>query len=184
MQVLTMVRSENDIWRIVVELVRSGVAADHPGVQVKRVYQQATQSAGDGPLVTLYRIGNRKVGALGKAEKWQRDEQVMQQTETWRQELTIQAGAIVPQSKDAPAFTGADVLELLAVFLHGDAALARLAKEGVGILKITDIREIPFRDDADQFSINVNFDFTLTYTQSRIRTIPVFESEEIIIHRI
>lgn len=179
-----MVRSENYIWRILLDLVRSGVDADHPGVQVQRVYRQPTQSAATGPLVTLFRVNNQRVGALGKTEKWDRDNQVMNQEETWRQELTIQAGAIVPLSMDENSFTGGDVMELLAVYLHGDEALKILAKDGLGILKITDIREIPYEDDADQVSVYVTFDFTLAYTQSRFRKIPVAEREEFIIHRV
>lgn len=179
-----MVRSENDIWKVVIALIRAGVAESHPDVAVKRVYQPTTQTQGKEPLVTLYRIGGRKVGALGKSEKWDREKEIMVQAETWRRELTIQAGTIVPLSTDPESYTGADVLELLSVYLHSDPALDMLWKQGLGILAVTDLREIPLKDDKDQFFINHNFDFTLTYTQSRPRIIPVAVSEEFHVHRV
>lgn len=179
-----MVRSENAIWRVIIALIRAGLAENHPGVAVRRVYQRSAQSVGPDPQVTLFRLGNRKVGSLGKTQQWDEERQAMFQIETWRQELTIQAGALVEQSVDENAFTGADVLELLAVWLHGDIALETLRKEGIGILAITELREIPFRDEGEQYSINANFDFTLTYTQSRERIIPVAASVERKVYRV
>ena len=179
-----MVRTENDIWRVALAVIRAGLAEAHPDVTVKRVYQPTTQSQGDDPLVTLYRIGGRKVGALGKRDRWDQEKEIMLQLETWRMELTLQAGAIVPLATDPESYTGSDVLELLSVYLHSDPALTAFRNEGIGILAITDLREIPLKDDKDQFSINNNFDFTLTYTQSRIRKVPVAESEEIQVHRV
>lgn len=171
-----MVRSENDIWKVVIGLIRMGLAESHPDVAVKRVFQSTTQSQGDDPLVTLYRVGSRKVGALGKRDRWDHENGAMVQTETWRMELTIQAGTIVPMSVDPGSHTGADVLELLSVYLHSDPALKLFRTEGLGILAITDLREIPLKDDTERFSINHNFDFTLAYTQSRARIIPAAET--------
>lgn len=179
-----MVRSENDIWRVIFALVGEGIAESFPEVKVRRVYQQSAQSIGEDPQVTLFRLGSHKVGSLGKSQKWNEDRESMIQTETWRQELTIQAGAIVAQSAAEDAVTAADILEMLTVWLHGDIALEALRKAGIGILAITDLREIPFRDDREQYSINTNFDFTLTYTQSRERAIPVATSIERKVYRI
>lgn len=177
-----MVLRENDIWRVIVSLLRGWAAAEHPALEVKRLYQRQTQGAGDTPLLALHRIGGRKVGALGKHERLEDGRLI--QTLTWKRELTVQAGAFVEQSTDEAALTGADILEGLSVFLHSDEALATLKKHGIGILAITELREFPFRDETEQWAISASFDFTLTFTQAAKREVHAVQSAEFKTHRL
>ena len=199
---------ENDLWRIILPICVAGVA-DFPGVVVKRAYQPSTQGDGTAPRVVLFRATSRRYGAQGKGQRWvvgddgqgriaavdaRKGSETrptgtspsgrMIKTETWRKEDTYQANALVDRTPEDEGYTAKDVLEGLSGHLQSDEAIVAFRNAGLGILRVTDVQEIPYEDDQGSYRISVNIKFTVTYTQTREKEIPVVSGTEFKIYRV
>lgn len=174
-------RTENEIWRIVVAQARAGVAV-YPGVKVIRAYQPSAQSGGAVPRVVLHRVSSRRYGAQGKLVVSRGGK--LFEKEVWRKEDTFQANALADRAADDDGFTARDVLEALGGYLQGQVCLDALRKEGMGILRVQDITETPYQDEGDDWRFSVSLKFTLTYRQEVEREIHKAVRVERKIHRI
>ncbi|MDL2313390.1 hypothetical protein LJC36_00240 [Desulfovibrio sp. OttesenSCG-928-C14] len=181
-----MIRTENELWRAIIPVVKAGVAG-YAGVAVKRAYQPTTQADGKKPRLVLHRVSSRRYGFQGRRQErkcGEDDEIRIFEIETWRKEDTFQANALVDRKPDDEAFTAKDLLEALGGRLQGDAAIRALKKQGIGILRITEIQETPYQDDREKWRFSVSLRFTLTYTQTTEREIPAAKSIEAAVHRV
>ena len=165
-----MIRSENDLWEILLPVVRTGMS-DFSDLAIKRGYQPTTQGDGEKPRLLLCRISSRRYGSQGKQVEL-RDTDRLVEKETWHKEDTFQGYALVNRGADDFGYTSVDVLEQLAAHLQAEAALETFQKAGVGILRINDIQEAPYEDDQNVWRISVSLKFVLTYQQSMEREIP------------
>lgn len=177
---------ENDLWRILLPVIRAGVAT-YPEITVKRAYQPTTQGDGISPRVVLFRASSRRYGAQGKTQRWKKQDggqDRMLKIECWRKEDTYQANAMVGRAPEDEGYTAKDVLETLAGYLQSDEAIVALRKAGLGILRVTDVQEIPYEDDQDSYRMSVSIKFTVTYQQTRETEIPVVSGAEFKTYRV
>jgi hypothetical protein len=94
-------------------------------------------------------------------------------------ETTFQISTLASQNPaNQNQLTAADIANYAAAVLQSDAMIAALEAQGVGILRITDIRTIYFTDDYQRFEGNLSFDAIFTHKQQIITTVPVITSEE------
>lgn len=175
-----MIRTENDLWRAVLPVIRAGVA-DFSGIAVKRAYQPATQADGESPRVVLHRITSKRHGFQGSRIIF-RDGKLYRR-ETWFKEDTFQANALVNRDPGDDGFTAKDVLEVLSGSLQG-GGIAAFKKQGIGILRIQEVTETPYEDSRDTYRISVSLKFTLTYRQEIEREVPKIERVERGVHRV
>ncbi|MDR2745589.1 MAG: hypothetical protein LBB66_10425 [Desulfovibrio sp.] len=164
-----MTHTENSLWETLLPLMRLGVAA-FPDTEVARAYQPGTQSGGDKPRVVLHRVSSRRYGAQGqRLIRDHRPDGSLRITErsVWRKEDTFQANALVDRRPEDAEFTAKDVLEGLAEYLQGRAAVVALRRAGLGILRIGEITETPYEDEADVYRISVGLKFVITYTYQK-----------------
>lgn len=104
---------------------------------------------------------------------------------TQQYETTFQIMALSTQYPETPnAYTASDIVNAVAYCLQCDSAIETLENQGVGVLRVTDVRNPPFIDDRDRYEFGPSFDFTLTHKQIITNTIPVLETEEIAIYSI
>ncbi len=177
-----MIRTENDLWKILNPIVRAGIV-DFNGLAVKRAYQPTTQSDGNEPRLLLHRVSGRRYGSQSKRVEL-RDTDRLVEIETWHKEDTYQAFALVNRAPDDFGYTAVDVLERLSAHLQSEQALAAFQAAGVGILRINEIQETPYEDDQNVWRMSVSLKFILTYPQSTERDIPAVETVEIHKHRL
>lgn len=177
-----MIRSENDLWKILLPIIDTGIA-DFSDITVLRGWQPTTQGDGNTPRLLLNRASSRRYGGQGKKVEI-RDIDRLVEIESWHKEDTYQAYALVERAPDDFGYTAVDVLERLSAHLQSDSAIDAFKASGVGILRINDIAETPYENDRDEYRISVSLRFTLTYRQEMERDVPVARSIEFEKHRV
>lgn len=97
-------------------------------------------------------------------------------TEVQQYETTFQMSSLAVQDpSNANQRTAADLLNYAAYALQNQDFIAAIEEEGVGILRITDVRNPYFMDDRDRFEASPSFDFVLTHKQIIVSQTPIIE---------
>lgn len=100
-------------------------------------------------------------------------------------ETSFQLSCLARQDPaDADAITASDYLNLARYIIQSAPTIQTLQNAGVGVYKITPVRNPFFHDDRDQWEANPNFDFVLTHKQSIVSQTPILQSETFEIYRI
>ena len=162
--------TDNQLIRLFLPIINAGLLADgYDNVEVKQNYQPTQQGPNTDPTVYFFKVNSRRYGFLGRWDKWDSINNKMVHTEAQYMESTFQVSTLVRQSPYKPnAYTAADLANEVASIMQSDNTRDILNNSGVGILRITDIRNPYFVDDKDQFEASPSFDFTLTYENFRV----------------
>ena len=92
---------------------------------------------------------------------------------------TYQVTALVPQDPRNLAIpTPKDLLRAASIIINGQSFIQALTKDGVGVERVTDLRNPYFVNDQGQFEASPSFDFTVTRKAAIIQEQPAFESVE------
>ncbi len=161
-------------------LTRVGLA-----VAVKQSFQTLQQGPNSTATVYLYKLFDmrhgspRRVYVPGVAYE-------MARTETQQMATTFQATVMVPPGNpaDANQLSASDVANTVAAIMQSDQGQAQLWAAGVGILRVTEVRNPPFVDDRKQFEFSPSFDFVLTHTRSLVSVAPAATTIESGFHRV
>lgn len=160
-------------------IIQQFAAYGLPQINVKQKYQPESQGTPVPATAFLFKIGDRRIGSPERKDEWDQLNQVMIHTEKEQYETTFQAAALSIQNPaDVVSLTASDILNKISAILQGDAALELFKLNKIGILRITDIRNVPFRDDRDRYEFEPTFDFTVTHEQVTIIQAPVLETQE------
>lgn len=171
---------ENDLLTLVRSTLLSGFTSLGGGfaaVKVRQAYQPSTVGTAQGPQALLQTIGNRRYGAL------RRDDippvppaTDMTHIETQWWETTIQVGAEARRNPQDPAFltlpSAMDICKAASDILQSDTGLSALSVQRVRPLRITEIRNVRFVNESDQYEAMPSFDIVLVYPQTRTTTTP------------
>lgn len=104
---------------------------------------------------------------------------------TQQYETTFQIMTLATQNASTPnQYTASDILNAIAYILQNDSTIQTLEAQGIGILRIIDIRNPPFIDDRDRYEYGPSFDFTLTHKQIITSQAPILQSEEVDIYSV
>ena len=159
-----------------------------PGLTVAAGFQTRQQGKNDDACVYFFKIGDKRYG--WKASKNTFVAPVppdpvgtMTHTETQLYESTFQFMALAPQGPDSVT-TESDILNLVAGIIASDANLAALQAQGVGILRVTDVRNPYFTDDRDRFVASPSFDVVFTHKRVRVSTDPVLVKYDAAVFRV
>lgn len=176
-----------DVLKALVDVLAPMMTADPTmpeGIDLLRSNQRDIHGARSLPTVYVVKIGDRRHGFLQR-KRGRYDSQTGQFDVIERQvvESTYQFMAQGPQAPDSPS-TESDWLHSLSAILAGDTGRKALAAKGLGMLRITDVRNPYYTDDRDQFAGAPTFDIVLTYTRSRVVTVPVVTTLTTDIYRV
>jgi hypothetical protein len=171
---------DNELIAMVIStVIAQEEVAGIPGLPIKQAMQPTQQGANTQPTAYLHKIGDRRVGFPRKSDEWDAMKSVMVHTELQKYETTFQISTLATQNPKTPQqYTASDVLNLIAYILQSAATVAAFEGRGVGILRVTDVRNPYFLDDRQRFEASPNLDFTLTHSQVIVSTTPVLKSEE------
>jgi hypothetical protein len=169
--------TDNQLIKLFLPIVQAGLIADgFLNVTVKQSNQPTQQGINSSPTVYFYKVGSKRYGFLGRFYNWDAVHSVMVHNEKQYMEATFQISALVRQFPITPnQYTAADLVTEVSDIMQSDATLDILNNAGVGILRVTEIRNPYFTDDHDQFEASPSFDFTLTYQNDRVMNTPVIQ---------
>lgn len=98
----------------------------------------------------------------------------MTHTESQKYETTFQLSALGTQNPSTPdQYTASDICNLCASILQSQSTITTFQNAGVGIEKISEIRNPYFMDDREQPEASPSFDFVVTHNQIIVTTTPI-----------
>jgi hypothetical protein len=101
----------------------------------------------------------------------------MVHTEEQQYETTFQLSALATQNPATPTqYTASDICNLCAAILQSSVAIQTFEANGVGIERVTDVRNPYFDDDRQQNSASPSFDYCLTHKQTIKSTTPIIST--------
>jgi hypothetical protein len=154
-------------------------------VALARKYQPRQHGANTGPIVYFFKIGDHNHGSPRREDLYNEAGVIFDQTQRQLVETTYQLAAWVPQNPaDVAALTESDVLNIVSAIMQSDAILAAFRGAGVGIQRVTDIRNPYFVDERDRFEAEPSFDIVLTHYRNLSSTLPAVDTFEANIHRV
>lgn len=147
--------------------------------------QYTQQGAPSQPVILISKIGDNRYGFLGREDKWDRATSKMIHTETQAYETMFQInGLSIQNPANQTQYTAADLVNIAAAIMNSDQTNFGLRELGIGILRITQIRNPYFKDDKGRFEADPSFDFTVEHDQVIISTTPVISEVVINIDRV
>ncbi len=173
--------TDNQLFALIINqinLMKS--AAGIPDVIIKQNFQPTQQGANTKPTAYLHKIGDNRYGFPGWSEVWDAESETMIHGDAQQYQTTFQVSALAIQDPAVPSnFTAADILNRIAYILQSQPTVATFEAQGVGILRVTDIRNPYFKDDKDRYEASPSFDFVLTHKQIILSTSPIITKTEL-----
>ena len=155
------------------------------GVKLARNFQPRQQGANSSPYAYFYKVGDHRYGHPERKDVFNAQANAFTHTEIQQYESTYQFSAWVPQDpKDVTGLTESDILNVVSGIMQSDALLAAFRAQGVGILRVTDVRNPYIVDDHDQFEAVPSFDVTLTHKRTSVSTIPAVAAYDLNLSRV
>lgn len=146
---------------------------DLSGVGLARNFQQRQQGATSGPYVYFFKVGDRRYGHTARSDVWNQTAELFTHSEIQRYESTYQFSAWIPQNPaDVAGLTESDILNTVSGIMQSDAIIAAFKSQGVGILRVSDVRNPYIVDERDRFEAVPSFDIVLTHERQLVTTLP------------
>lgn len=174
--------TESDLFALMFKTVREGLALRGiVDVTVAQAYQPTQQGMPDGPLISAFSLGPVPMGSPKRFDV----------------EYDPQAGTMVHKEKqkyietfqfsitaERPQWSPHDLAQKTLSILQSDFAIQRFKAEGVGILRVSTIRNPNYSTDKDRHEFAPSFDLPVTYDRIDEWTVPVAQSVDLSIHRV
>jgi hypothetical protein len=156
--------------QLIALIIRTLIAGEQiagiPNTPIKQAFQPTRQGIDTQPTAYLYKIGDRRYGFTRRNDCWNPNANQMVHTETQQYETTFQLSALATQNPRTPnQYTASDILNLCGSILQSAPAIQAFQSQGVGIERVTDVRNPYFLDDREQSEAAPSFDFVLTHKQ-------------------
>ncbi|POP42327.1 hypothetical protein CHU32_03575 [Superficieibacter electus] len=177
---------ENDLNTMLRCVLLDGLAARQlTSVAVKRSNQPTDQGPDSGPCLYFFVVNHHRYGSPQRSDEWDKEKEMMIHTESQWIETTYQiTGSVLQNPADLESPTANDLIFHASGILQSDNAISQLRKSDVGIYRITENRNIFFKNDRDQYEASPSFDITLTHKDITVTTTPVISSVEAKIIRV
>lgn len=172
---------DNQLYAFLIPIINAGLIARGISATVKQSYQPTPEGINVGTLVTLTKISENRYGFLKREDVWNAGNGNFDHVETQVMESHFQVGAfsiIDPKTETSATLTAADVLYEVTAILQSDAFLLALKAQGIGVLRIQELRNPYFSDDRERFEASPSFDFTITHKRVTIATTPKVDTFE------
>lgn len=176
---------DNQLIALFRPIIISGLtAAGVTGVSVVQSNQPTEQGVSTNATVYFTKISDVRYGFMRSNTVLNRLTNLTELHQIQSYETTFQIEALAPQDPAVISLTASDIVKLVADILQQDDAINTLNLAGVGVLRITDVRNPYFIDEHEEYEASPSFDFTLAHTQEYIKTVPAVISVDEGIHRI
>lgn len=183
--------NDKEVWQILIatfdQLILDWVNAEDLGQNVvaKRANQPRQEGANSQDTAYISRINSRRYGFQGRKDEYDDVNDVFVHTETYIIESVYQVSVEADDNpSDETQITSFDIAQELAGRLQTIATRLNLKNQGVNIIRITEVRTPYFLNDADRFEGEPSFDFTISYEQDIISSVPAVADLEDNIYRV
>lgn len=165
------------------------------GITVAQNFQPVQAGRQSAPAIYFVKVGGKRYGFTGTRDTYVPPTDppppppaalgTFRHEEIQFYEQRYQFMALVPQSPARPmALTASDVLDTVAGIIGSDACRGALRAQGVGILRITDVRNPQFTNDQNRFEADPSFDVVFTHTRTLESVVPKVETYDARIVRV
>lgn len=180
---------DNVLFQNIIAVLNAGfLALQIPNVAVQQSYQPTNQGVNTQKTVYVHKLGDHRYGTVKRETKWVTDTDGgdrMVHTESQYYETMFQVDALVTQDpKDTSGLTASDLVNFAAAIMQSDAAIQALFDNGIGIIRVEDVRNPYFENDKNRFQASPSFDFTLEHEQVIVSAGPVATKITINIDRV
>lgn len=151
------------------------------GVALARNYQLKQEGTPSIPTVYFVKIGDRRYGHPSRRDVWDADQGVFVHTERQVYISTYQFQATEPTSQE---LTASDILNTVSGIIQSDKILSAFLAAGVGVQRVTDVRNPYIVDEHDQFEAVPSFDIVLSHWRDTVASVPAAVALEINIGRV
>lgn len=176
--------TDNELFGLLIfPVIKAGLTDDgFSGVTTLQAYQPTQQGVPTGATVYVSKQGDHEYGWVKRDQVWNGVNEIL--TEIQQVETTFNVQSLVIQNPAAPSYTASDLANEVVAILRSTQTIEIYRGFGVGILRITDIGNLYFDDDRDQYEAVPSFNFVLSHSRTRIKIIPVIESTESVFARV
>ena len=116
---------------------------------------------------------DQRYGWTGRKDVWNADTGSFDHAETQIYVSAFQMGATVLMDPKTPSqLSASDILQIVSAALSNQKTIETFNANDVGILRITDIRIMWFKNDRDNYQMSPSFDFYLTHKNVTVTTNP------------
>lgn len=163
--------TDNELFALARTVILDGLAArGMTGWRVARSFPPTHAGPNSAPTVYLFKVADKRHGWPWRKYEWDEAGQEMLTTEAQQYETTFQASALVVETTDPAALTPSDCLNEVCAIMQADEASAALRAQGVGVLRVGEVRNPYNKNDVNRYEADPSFDFVLTYRRERNAT--------------
>jgi len=141
-------------------------------VTVRQSYQPTTQGAEISPALYFTKVDAKRIGNPKRDSTWDAINLKFVDTDIQRSEVTFQVTALVrqiPQATTQTQPTAADYAETAAMIVNSLNFINTMQASGIGVVRITEVRNPYFKNDRDQYEASPSFDITFIYNRTLVR---------------
>jgi len=177
---------DNALITLIIQILISGEAtAGIENTPIAQAFQPTQQGVNTQPTAFIYKIDDYRYGSLLREDIWDPVHSRFNHIESQQYETTFQLSTLATQDPaNQSQYTASDICNLCASILQSDVAIKTFQASGVGIERITRVRNPNLIDDRDRNEFNPNFDFVCTHKQTISSTTPVLQPTEIAIYEV
>lgn len=170
-QLLTTIRAE---------LVRELPLHGYTSVMVARSYQPDNEGRETGPIVYVNALSSNRYGWQSRNERINPDTLEIVRDEFQWMRSSFQFTALSPLEDPSSG----DVAAVCAMLFNSRAVIDSLMAQGVGVERITDVRQPYIKNDRNQFEMTPSFDVTFTHQRKIAQASNKIEGVAVEIHPI
>ena len=171
--------TEKQLYALLLGIISAGLTAlgtPWTTVDVRQGNQPSITGTPSGPFVAVTNEPIRRFGSIARSDSWNSVDSVETHSETQQYVAMFQVDCQWKQNPSDPDFvnipTAGDLAKSVSSILQSSATIAALVASGVGIDRISEVRQPPWKDDTDAFEYASFFDFCLTFPETLATEIP------------
>lgn len=162
----------DELIQLFIPIIQTGLTtAGFTTTAILQAYQPTKVGVVEGSALYFYKTGDKRYGFMSNQSVWDVVHSQMVLTETQYYETTFN----IMSWNGAVNFienVTSDIINIAAYSLQNQNAVTTFQNAGVGIYRVTDIKNITIFDDRDRYNFVPSFDFTLSHTTTITSVIP------------
>jgi hypothetical protein len=166
-----VIKTDNDVWALICDAIRTGMAERGLDVVVQQSYQPTQQGVPTKNTIALHAIDGARYGFPEDECFYDADQDAVIRRQSYWLTRSYQVDALAIQN---PATLGSptafDLLEAASYIMQNFSVVEYLRVNGIGILRVQPLRVSYFLDDKGRHEQKPSFDFTLSYRQEILST--------------
>ena len=151
-----------DIIKVFRPLIIDGLLEFGINAKVLMNYQPTKQKLNDN-TVYFFPISSKNVGYQAKYNEWDDTLKIMRSVEKQAKETTFQVNGVLKQNPSDLTITAMDLTAYVNMILQRRETISTLKENGIGILRVGELRNVTFQNSDENWEYNPSFDFIITH---------------------